>query len=45
MEFLFLTIGTLAAFSTGKENSTGYNIALVIMTVGCYACAVALEKV
>ncbi|WP_394660964.1 hypothetical protein [uncultured Acinetobacter sp.] len=42
---LFFIIGTLAAFSTGKEKPTGYNIALAIITVGCYACAVALEKV
>ena len=42
---LFLIIGTLAAFSGGKDKSTGHNIALAIMTVGCYACAVALEKI
>jgi len=45
MGVLFLIIGTLAALSTGKEKSAGCNIALAIITVGCYACAVALEKI
>ncbi|WP_394651384.1 hypothetical protein [uncultured Acinetobacter sp.] len=44
MDGLFFIIGTLLAFSIGKEKPTGYNIALAIIAVGCYACAVALEK-
>lgn len=42
---LFLIVGTLAAFSCDKEKSAGNNIALAIITVGCYACAVVLEKI
>jgi hypothetical protein len=42
---LFLIVGTMAAFSGGNGKSAGNNIALAIITVGCYACAVALEKV
>lgn len=45
MTIFFLIIGTMAAFSGGKKCSAGHNIALAIMTVGCYACAVALEKI
>ncbi|WP_171290984.1 hypothetical protein [Acinetobacter baumannii] len=45
MTIFFLIIGTLAAFSGGKEHSSGHNIALAIMTVGCYACAVAMERI
>lgn len=45
MGALFLIIGTLAAFSTGSKKQTGYNVALAIMVGGCYACAVALEKI
>lgn len=45
MEIFFLIIGTLAAFSCGKDHPSGHNIALAIMTIGCYACAVAMIKI
>ncbi|ELA8890669.1 hypothetical protein ACY2LX_000594 [Acinetobacter baumannii] len=45
MTIFFLIIGTLTAFSGGKEHPNGHNIALAIMTVGCYACAVAMIKI
>jgi len=45
MAVFFLIIGTLAALSGGREYSSGNNIALSILAVGCFACAVAMEKI
>ena len=45
MTIFFLIIGTLAAFSGGREYSGGQNVALSILAVGCFACAVAMEKI
>lgn len=43
MVAFFIIMGTLSAFGTSDKRTTGCNIALAIITVGCYACAVALE--
>lgn len=44
MATFFFIIGTLAALSGGREYSSGHNIALSILAVGCFACVVAVEK-
>lgn len=43
MIIFFLIIGTLAAFSGSRQFSGGHNIAVAMVSVGCYACATALE--
>lgn len=45
MTYLFLIIGTLAAFSGGSEKPDIYNLSLSILAVGCFACAVWMKKV
>jgi len=42
--YVFIAIiGTLAAVSTNRENTNGYNLIMVILAIGCYAIAAYLK--
>ena len=45
MKLIFLIIGIIAAFSIDTDYAGLMNIALAILAVGCFACAVWLETV
>jgi hypothetical protein len=43
MTIFFLIIGTLAAFSTGSGNPSGYNASMVFLASCCFSLAVILK--
>lgn len=42
MSIFFILFGIVAGFCTNSEKSTGFNIGMAIITVGCFSCATAL---
>lgn len=44
MTYFFLIMGTLTAFSGGSEKPDIYNLSMAILAVGCFVCAVLMER-
>jgi hypothetical protein len=43
MQMFFLIIGTLAAFSTRSDRSSGYNTSMAFLASCCFSLAVILK--
>lgn len=43
MSLILIGLGILAAFSTGADKPDGYNLAMVILAIGCFACSAFME--